>query len=64
MFLMAYWYLSFCDAERPKGQRFLGACIVTANSMGEAIKEAWLQQCNPGGEVMGHEIPPEYECNI
>jgi hypothetical protein len=59
-----YWYLSFADADRPEGDQFLGGCIVKAHSMKEAIKEAWRHGCNPGGEVVGHPVPPELEHNV
>lgn len=51
-------YMSFVDPKKPAGQRFLGACLVHAESFEEAIKEAWRRGCNPGGEVMG--LEPEF----
>lgn len=51
-----YWWLSFCDAARPKGEQFLGACIVEGQSMGDAVRIAWAMDCNPGGEVRGMQI--------
>lgn len=61
---MSYWWLSFCDPKGREGHKFLGGCIVKANSWHGAITEAWLRGCNPGGEVLGHEIPPQYEKNV
>ena len=61
---MSFWWLSFCDPDRPKGMQFLGGCIVEADSLKDAIQVAWRHDCNPGGEVMGHKILPEYECNV
>lgn len=48
---MTYYWLSFVDDARPKGQRFLGGCLVEATSGSKAVMEAWKQKCNPGGEV-------------
>ena len=53
------WWLSFCDATRPKGSRFLGACIVAGNDLRDALQAAWAAGCNPGGEVQGQQIEPE-----
>lgn len=47
------WWLSFCDPTRPKGEQFLGACIVRAASFPEALMVAGLRGCNPGGECEG-----------
>ena len=48
------WWLSFCDTDRPVGQRFLGVAIVEGTDLASAITEAWERQCNPGGEVLSH----------
>ena len=61
---MTYWWLSFTDNTRAEGDRFLGGCIIEASSFGEAINEAWRRKINPGGEVMGFEVPCEYEAII
>jgi hypothetical protein len=61
---MTHWWLSFCDPNRPEGQRLLGGCIVQADSMAQAMIEAHIQGCNPGGEVVGIPITPQYEHNI
>jgi hypothetical protein len=52
-------WMSFCDGTRPKGEHFLGACIVEIAETGDprtdsraAITRAWEMGCNPGGEVM------------
>jgi hypothetical protein len=51
--LVWYW-LSFADASRPKGEQFLGAAIVGPSlSFIEAIRLAHTLSCNPGGEVQG-----------
>jgi hypothetical protein len=56
----AGWWLSFCDTDRPAGQQFLGACLVRAGSLPEAITVSHLLGVNPGGEIeiLGP-IPPE-----
>ena len=53
---MALFYLSFADATLPAGEQFLGAAIVHADSFQDAVKESWLLQINPGGEVQGHPV--------
>ena len=52
-----WWWLSFADANRPKGTQFLGAVLVRAGSMIEAVGNAHILGINPGGEVRGFEIP-------
>ena len=61
---MSYFWLSFADKRKPKGRRFLGVCVIKADSFPHAVTEAWRLNCNPGGEVLGHEIEKEYEKNI
>jgi hypothetical protein len=63
-----WWWLSFADGDLPKGQQFLGACIVrgTEPIMGhprptDPVPEAWRQGCNPGGEVAMHRVPDDRE---
>jgi hypothetical protein len=65
-----YW-LSFCDSDRPKGQQFLGACLVPAGETGDhkadlriALQNAWLLGCNPGGEVRFQPVPATVESHI
>ena len=53
-----YW-LSFCDAARPEGTQFLGACLVQARDMAGAVGMADHLGCNPGGEVWGLGPVPE-----
>lgn len=57
---MSYW-LSFADMTRPHGQRFLGACVVDADDMLTAVRQAWALGCNPGGEALGHPLPATVE---
>jgi len=56
----AWWWLSFCDSNLPKGEQFLGACIVRARGFISAIREAHKQGCNPGGEVEGLETRSDF----
>lgn len=42
-----WFYLSFADAER-----FLGACVVEAESAADAPKVARAHGINPGGDVL------------
>lgn len=53
---MKTWWLSFCDARRPKGSQFLGACCVMGDDFTGAVRSAHLHGCNPGGEVQGLKI--------
>jgi hypothetical protein len=47
------WYLSFVD-EKKRNARFLGACVVRAESFDDAIDEAKRRGYHPGGsEVAG-----------
>ena len=53
------WWLSFVDPDKsappdeqvPGGGGFLGVAIVEAEDAVSAIREAWRQGCNPGGQV-------------
>lgn len=55
-----WWWLSFCDPDKPEGEQFLGVCIVHGGGGGEAIQNAWTIGCNPGGEVMSIPIPEQH----
>lgn len=46
-------WLSFCDPTKPEGEQFLGAAIVRAENLGDALTKSWKKGCNPGGEVAG-----------
>lgn len=48
---MILWWISFCDPHKPKGEQFLGLCIVRAVDEISAIKVAWALGINPGGEA-------------
>lgn len=62
---LGWWWLSFADAGKPKGQQFLGACVVRGTDMLGAIQNAWDMAINPGGEALGsgpipaHLLPDE-----
>jgi hypothetical protein len=55
---MQLWWLSFADAILPVGNQFLGAAMVRASNMIEAVQVAHLLGINPGGEVVGVECDP------
>lgn len=56
---MMRWWLSFADPTRPKGQQFLGVCIVEAVDEISAIKVAHALSINPGGEVAFQDLVEE-----
>lgn len=49
---MNYWWLSFTDADRPEGERFLGAAMVFGDTLGDALAQSWAAGINPGGAVL------------
>lgn len=61
---MSYWWMSFCDPKRPKGDQFLGALIVQADSHQAMLSRSWYLGLNPGGEVVFFEIPKQYNERI
>lgn len=47
-----WWYCSFADADKPKGEQFLGGCYVgPAPDIATAITQTHILGINPGGEV-------------
>jgi hypothetical protein len=54
---MTYYWLSFADPARHKGEQFLGASIVAADDAKAAVERAWALGINPGGEVRIAKIP-------
>ncbi len=56
-----WWYLSFCHADRPEGDRFVGGCYVYAQSIDDAVRQAWRLKINPGGEVLTIKVPDTYK---
>jgi hypothetical protein len=58
-----FWWLSFLDASRPKGSRFLGGCVVDVAPGGNLLAAALRAHklgCNPGGECLGQPIPSQH----
>ena len=47
-----WYYLSFVDPDLPEGSSWLGGCFVHARNNRDAAAEAWVQGCNPGGDVL------------
>jgi len=58
---MPYFWLSFCDPDRPKGTQFLGALVAEGDDFIEAVRESHLRGVNPGGEVLSVELPETVE---
>lgn len=56
MNLTGLFWLSFADPKLPKGKQFLGAVVIRADDMIEAIKRSHFLGINPGGEVEGHPV--------
>lgn len=56
-----WWYLSFADSSLPKGTQFLGAVLVPADGMADAIYQAHRRGINPGGSVLGGALPEDEE---
>lgn len=56
---MKLWYLSFV-----KDDGWAGGCYVEADNIIDAAARAWRLDCNPGGEVMGLEIPEDFAKDI
>ncbi len=54
-----WFWLSFCDPDKPQGSQFLGACIVRAEGPANALAESHRAKCNPGGEVQIMQLPPD-----
>lgn len=56
----SWFWLSFADPQRPKGEQFLGATIIEAHSFDAALRRAWHRGVNPGGEVRGTQLPDDW----
>lgn len=54
--VMRWWWLSFADTRRPRGSQWLGMCVVQAHDLVAAIRVAWAQGLNPGGQVMSQDF--------
>lgn len=57
---MNWYWLSFVHHDRPKGDKFVGALLIEANSFQAAIASSWMLKLNPGGEVQGFAVPKKY----
>lgn len=58
---MPYFWLSFCDEDKPAGEHFLGVAILQAHDVIEAVSTAHRLKINPGGQVASWELPVDYE---
>lgn len=54
--ITGWWWLSFADPDRPKGEHFLGLCIVPGGNPVQAGQIAWALGCNPGGQVAAYQL--------
>lgn len=54
---MKWFYMSFVDNDRPKGDKFIGAIVAGGASFEDSLKETWIRKINPGGEIAFVEIP-------
>ena len=50
---MTWYYMSFSDGE------FLGAVIIEADDLRDAVRKTHEQNLNPGGEIKILTIPPD-----
>lgn len=50
--------MSFADGTLPRGSQFLGACIVSGETVLHAIGISFDLGINPGGEVKAIEVVP------
>lgn len=63
------WWLSFADEDKPKGEGFLGVCIVRASHIVEAANVAHELGINPGGQCLGMQLGgdasiPDWALNV
>lgn len=56
-----FWWLSFCDPDKPKGTQFLGCIVIRAHGFTDALMKCNVLGINPGGEVKGTAIPDTEE---
>jgi hypothetical protein len=56
-----FWWLSFCDPDKPTGSQFIGVIVVKAHGLTDALTKCNAMMINPGGEVKGFEIPDTEE---
>lgn len=61
--LSTWYWMSFCDPDKPEGEQFLGVVIVDGGSehpsvgIHMAAVAAYATGCNPGGEVVAIQLP-------
>jgi hypothetical protein len=55
----SFWYLSFCDEDRPVGTQFVGGAVVEAEDVEDAVRVAWREGCNPGVGMLAIQIPED-----
>ncbi len=53
------WWMSFVHKDKPEGQKFAGACVVAGTDYLDAVQESHSRGCNPGGEMLALECPPD-----
>ena len=46
-----WFYMSFCNADLPEGEQFLGGLYIRGATIKEALTRSHLLGLNPGGEV-------------
>lgn len=61
---LTWWWLSFASPDRPKGDQFLGACIVQAYGVVTASLQAHANKCNPGGQIQATPFPPRVDPDV
>lgn len=66
---MTFFWLSFADPNKPKGQQFLGGTLIEVPIGGHpgviaAVQRAWDLGINPGGEVASFELAPGGELGL
>lgn len=62
---MHYYWMSFCDTSKPRGEQFLGVAIMgPAPIVGVAHLMSWVLGCNPGGECEIFQVPEDEVPNI
>ena len=49
----AWWWLSFCDPDKPEGSQFLGGIFTKAAGFVSAVQKTHDLGINPGGECKG-----------
>lgn len=56
-----WFWLSFADPDKPRGEQFLGVVMLQARDLRHAHMESHRLGLNPGGEVLIYPVaePPE-----